>query len=63
MAKNKEFEIDFGFDYFCFSINSELGILKQGKTSSCTCRLNTAAKSLFVVAAFGSLKSASQASV
>lgn len=52
MAKNKEFEIDFGFDYFCFSINSELGILKQGKTSSCTCRLNTAAKSLFVVAVY-----------
>lgn len=41
MAKNKEFEIDFGFDYFCFSINSELGILNQGITSSCTCRLNS----------------------
>lgn len=49
MAKNKEFEIAFGFDYICFSINSELGILSQGKTSSCTCRLNIAAKSLVVV--------------
>lgn len=47
MAKNKEFKIDFGFDYICFSINSVLGILSQGKTSSCTC---VAAKSLFVVA-------------
>lgn len=41
MAKNKEFEFDLGFDYFCFSINSELGILNQGITSSCTCRLNS----------------------
>lgn len=54
MAKNKEFEIDLGFDYFCFSINSELGILNQGKTSSCTCRLNTAEKLLFVFAVYKS---------
>lgn len=63
MAKNKEFEIAFGFDYICFSINSELGILSQDKTSSCTCRLNIAAKSLVVVVVlklnFGSLMSVS----